>query len=122
MIKQDFLLVQIEELAKKLAKLLKKKETPGSNTDTLADDWYKDIHLSLQEVQNATAEELTEKVPDWELLELLVKLMLADDRINTDRQQIEKAQQLLYFVQERDRTYSFDRIALAESIRSLLTE
>ena len=30
MIKQDFLLVQIEELAKKLAKLLKKKETPGS--------------------------------------------------------------------------------------------
>ena len=87
MIKQDFLLVQIEELAKKLAKLLKKKETPGSNTDTLADDCYKDIHLSLQEVQNATAEELTEKVPDWELLELLVKLMLADDRINTDRQQ-----------------------------------
>ena len=74
MIKQDFLLVQIEELAKKLAKLLKKKETPGSNTDTLADDCYKDIHLSLQEVQNATAEELTEKVPDWELLELLVKL------------------------------------------------
>ena len=122
MIKQDFLLVQIEEPAKKLAKLLKKKETPGSNTDTLADDCYKDIHLSLQEVQNATAEELTEKVPDWELLELLVKLMLADDRINTDRQQIEKAQQLLYFVQERDRTYSFDRIALAESIRSLLTE
>lgn len=51
MIKQDFLLVQIEELAKKLAKLLKKKETPGSNTDTLADDCYKDIHLSLQEVQ-----------------------------------------------------------------------
>ena len=94
MIKQDFLLVQIEELAKKLAKLLKKKETSGSNTDTLADDCYKDIHLSLQEVQNATAEELTEKVPDWELLEL----------------------------QERDRTYSFDRIALAESIRSLLTE
>ena len=42
MIKQDFLLVQIEELAKKLAKLLKKKETPGSNTDTLADDCYKD--------------------------------------------------------------------------------
>lgn len=63
-------------------------------------------------MQNATAEELTEKVPDWELLELLVKLMLADDRINTDRQQIEKAQQLLYFVQERDRTYSFDRDCL----------
>ncbi len=120
MIKQDYLLAQIEELAKKLAKLLRKEESHEDETETLADDCYKDLHLTLQEVQNATAEELTEKVMNWELLELLIKLMLADDRINTDRRQIEKAQQLLYFVQERDRTYSFDRIELADTIRNLL--
>lgn len=120
MIKQDFLLVQIEELAKKLAKLLKKKETPGNNVDTLADDCYKDIHLTLPEIQNATPEDLIEKVPDWELLELLVKLILADDRINSDHYQIEKAQSLLFYVQEQDRTFSFERIALAETIESLL--
>lgn len=122
MIKQDYLLIQIEELAKKLAQLLDKKKHLKNDTEILADDCYKDLHLTQQEVQNATAEELTEKVPDWQLLELLIKLMLADDRINSDRQQIEKAQQLLYFVQERDRTYSFERIKLAETIENLLTK
>lgn len=122
MIKQDFLLVQIEELAKKLARLLKKKETPGSNVDTLADDCYKDLHLTLQDVGNGTPEDIIEKIQDWELLELLVKLMLADDRINFDRSQIEKAQSILYYVQEQDRTFSFERIALAETIRNLLRE
>ena len=120
MIKQDFLLVQIEELAKKLAKLLKKKEAMESNVDTLADDCYKDLHLTLTDVQNATPKDLIEKIPDWELLELLIKLILADDRIISDRSQIEKAQCILYYVQEQDRTYSFDRIALAETIRNLL--
>lgn len=120
MIKQDFLLVQIEELAKKLARLLKKKEIPGSNADVLADDCYKDLHLSLYNVENDTPEELIEKVPEWELLELLVKLMLADDRLNKDRNQIEKAQQILFFIQEKDRTFSFERIALADTIENLL--
>ena len=38
MIKQDFLLAQIEELTKKIARLLRKKETNEPDNDTAADD------------------------------------------------------------------------------------
>lgn len=65
-------------------------------------------------------DELTELVPDWQLLELLVKIMLNDTRINHDLHQMEKAQALLYYVQENDRTYSFDRIAMAKELDTLI--
>ena len=46
--------------------------------------------------------------------------MLNDTRINHDLNQMEKAQALLYYVQENDRTYSFDRIAMARELDTLI--
>ena len=113
MIKQDFLLAQIEELTKKIARLIRKKESNEPDVNAAADDCYGFFHLNLNFIINRPADELTEKVPDWQLLELLVKIMINDDRINQNLEQMEKAQSLLYYVQENDRTYSFDRIAMA---------
>ena len=120
MIKQDFLLAQIEELTKKIARLLRKKETNEPDIDTAADDCYKAFRLNLNSIINLPEDELTELVPDWQLLELLVKIMLNDTRINHDLHQMEKAQALLYYVQENDRTYSFDRIAMAKELDTLI--
>ena len=120
MIKQDFLLAQIEELTKKIARLLRKKETNEPDIDTAADDCYKAFRLNLNSITNLPEDELTELVPDWQLLELLVKIMLNDTRINHDLNQMEKAQALLYYIQENDRTYSFDRIAAARELDTLI--
>ena len=120
MIKQDFLLAQIEELTKKIARLLRKKETNEPAIDTAADDCYKAFRLDLNSIINLPEDELTELVPDWQLLELLVKIMLNDTRINHDLHQMEKAQALLYYVQANDRTYSFDRIAMAKELDTLI--
>ena len=61
-----------------------------------------------------------QRVGNWQLVELLVKMIIDDPRFEQNRAMILKAQTLLFMVQELDRTYSFDRIALEDKIESLI--
>ena len=119
MLKKDYLLAQIIELAKKFAYLLQRKNE-GEDISLLADNYYKELNVSAEWLQNAECDDIMQRVGNWQLVELLVKMIIEDSRFEQNRAMILKAQTLLFMVQELDRTYSFDRIALEERISSLI--
>lgn len=119
MLKKDYLLAQIIELAKKFAYLLQRKNE-GEDITMLADDYYRELNVSAIWLENTECDDIMQRVGDWQLVELLVKMIVEDPRFEQNRAMILKAQTLLFAVQELDRTYSFDRIALEEKIESLI--
>ena len=119
MLKKDYLLAQIIELAKKFAYLLQCKNE-GEDITLLADDYYRELNVSALWLENAECDDIMQRVGDWQLVELLVKMIVEDHRFEQNRAMLLKAQTLLFAVQELDRTYSFDRIALEEKIESLI--
>ena len=119
MLKKDYLLAQIIELAKKFAYLLQCKNE-GEDITMLADDYYRELNVSALWLENAECDDIMQRVGDWQLVELLVKMIVEDHRFEQNRAMLLKAQSLLFMVQELDRTYSFDRIALEEKIESLI--
>ena len=120
MLKKDYLLAQITELAKKFANLLKRK-SEGEDITPLADRYYGELNVSAEWLINAECDDIMQRVGDWQLVELLVKMIIEDSRFEYNHLMIQKAQTLLFMVQELDRTYSFDRIALEERIRCQLS-
>ena len=121
MLKKDYLLAQIIELAKKFAYLLQCKNN-GEDIAILTDNYYKELNVSAEWLENAESDDIMQRVGDWQLVELLVKMIIEDPRFEQNRAMILKAQTLLFAVQELDRTYSFERIALEEKIESLIRE
>lgn len=119
MLKKDYLLAQIIELAKKFAYLLQCKNE-GEDITLLADDYYRELNVSALWLENAECDDIMQRVGDWQLVELLVKMIVEDHRFEQNRAMLLKAQTLLFAVHELDRTYSFDRIALEEKIESLI--
>ena len=119
MLKKDYLLAQITELAKKFAYLLERKKE-GVDITLLSDSYYRELNVSAEWLENAECDDIMQRVGDWQLVELLVQMIIEDHRFEKNIPMIKKAQQLLFMVQELDRTYSFDRIALEERINNKL--
>lgn len=119
MLKKDYLLAQIIELAKKFAYLLERKRE-GEDITPLSDNYYRELNVSAEWLENAECDDIMQRVGDWQLVELLVQMIIEDHRFEKNITMIKKAQQLLFMVQELDRTYSFDRIALEERIGNKL--
>ena len=119
MLKKDYLLAQITELAKKFAYLLERKKE-GVDITLLSDGYYRELNVSAEWLENAECDDIMQRVGDWQLVELLVQMIIEDIRFEKNIPMIKKAQQLLFMVQELDRTYSFDRIALEERIANQL--
>ena len=119
MLKKDYLLAQIIELAKKFAYLLERKKE-GADITLLSDGYYRELNVSAEWLENAECDDIMQRVGDWQLVELLVQMIIEDLRFEKNIPMIKKAQQLLFMVQELDRTYSFDRIALEERINNKL--
>lgn len=119
MLKKDYLLAQITELAKKFAYLLERKKE-GADITLLSDGYYRELNVSAEWLENAECDDIMQRVGDWQLVELLVQMIIEDLRFEKNIPMIKKAQQLLFMVQELDRTYSFDRIALEERINNKL--
>lgn len=119
MLKKDYLLAQITELAKKFAYLLERKKE-GADITLLSDGYYRELNVSAEWLENAECDDIMQRVGDWQLVELLVQMIIEDLRFEKNIPMIKKTQQLLFMVQELDRTYSFDRIALEERINNKL--
>ena len=118
MLKKDYLLAQIIELAKKFAYLLQRKNE-GDDITILSDNYYHELNVSAEWLENSECEEIFCRVGDWQLVELLVKMMVEDSRFENNRYMVLKAQTLLFMVQELDRTFSFERIDLENKIEKL---
>ena len=113
-------MAQITELAKKFAYLIKRK-SEGDDITLLADGYYRELNVSAEWLMNAECDDIMQRIGDWQLVELLVKMIIEDVRFEQNHAMIQKAQTLLFMVQELDRTYSFERIALEERIKDKLS-
>lgn len=120
MLRKDYLLAQIEELAKKFARLIEKKEALAPDVQAETDECYGMLGITARWIMETETEEIISRIGIWELLELLVRIMVEDPRLNTSRSCMQKAQEILFFVQERDRTYSLERVMLEERIEDML--
>lgn len=120
MLRKDYLLAQIEELAKKFSRLIEKKEANEPGILPVADECYGMLGVSSAWLKESETEEIISRIGIWELLELLVKIMLEDGRLNTDLRSMQKAQEILFYVQEMDRTYSMERVMTEGRLEEIL--
>lgn len=120
MLRKDYLLAQIDELAKKFSRLVEKKEALDPDISPVADECYGMLGITARWIEANETEEIISRIGIWELLELLVKIMLEDERLNNSRPNMQKAQEILFYVQENDRTYSLERVMLEEQIEERL--
>lgn len=118
MIKQDFILVQIERLAEKIAQYLEKRE--GNNfeaADRIKQECYRSF-VTPDYIRQNDVEIIIGHLQEPGIIELIVTLLVEDEQ--SDRVIYQKARKLMDYVQQEDKTFSFERIELSERIDKLL--
>ena len=107
MLKRDFIMVQIEELGKALARLVfnrKSGKDLDKNPDLIEQALNQDDGCGLQR------------------LELAAKLLIEDSYVSSlPFPLLNKAQELLYYLQIHDSTYSVERMMLLQEVEHELS-
>lgn len=128
MLRRDFIMVQIEELGKVIAQLITaRKNNAARAVPQLIQTVYDSFALDSNSILTLPPEELLLKLDQndkggIQRLEIAVKALIEESYLYPDRQQtmLARAKELLLFIQQRDTTFSLERIAIIENIDSLL--
>jgi len=128
MLKRDYILALIEDFFKAL-RLLIEQRTHGNtdNSRQLLEQCYASLRLTEAQRLDATPDQLMELLavdgnPALSFMEILANLLLEESYLDADHgnRLQERARVLLRYVDERDDTFSFDRLGKIEMIDSLL--
>lgn len=127
MLRKDFILVQIEALGKAIAQLIhNRQEGDPHKDDQLLDKIYTSLTVDKNYLLTHTPEEIREVLngednEGLQRMEMAAKTLIEDYYISDETAALCKAEELLRYIQEHDRTFSLERINLLEEIRDLLT-
>ncbi len=126
MLKRDFIMVQIEEIGKAIALLrFNRNEGKGpDNNPTVLSDSYRALKTNSAFIMQHTPEEIVEALNQddgcgMQRLELAAKLLLEESYLSADPLPLlYKAEEIFYFMQLHDNTFSLERVALLQEIES----
>ncbi len=123
--KKDYLMRLHEEFMKSIHKLIDKRETLSE--DEQQQILYNAFSFFTEnfDVTEADAEEtIIEKIPDVELLQQYARLLFINSQYNTNLSigDLQKALQIIEYLQETDKTYSWEREVLREDILRTLEQ
>ena len=120
--KKDYLMNLLEQLIKHMSLLIDKQpEDPLQTRKALENSFtfYKD-NFDVQ--QSDSLKEILEKLPAIYFIDEYVKLLVLDYNLsgNPKEENLEKALELVKYLKDTDKTYSWDREVLEQDILRLL--
>lgn len=129
MLKRDFILVQIEELAKAIAQLIDyRTQGETKNTVQLLNMIYTSLQVDKHNLLAYSPEELRIALngddgdsAGLQRLEIAAKALIEESYFAADaRIELLKAKEILIYLQKHDNTFSLERVILLEEIQARL--
>ena len=130
MLRRDFIMVQIEELGKVLAQIIHRR-----NTDAVRENpaLVQTVHVSLKTSRTFLLEKTVNEIHDYlnntdmaglQRMEIAAKLLMEESFLCDAGQQRDalrrKAMKMLTYIQQRDTTFSLERMQLIGELEQLL--
>ncbi len=117
MLKRDFIMIQIEELAKVILQIITNRNTNASrHTPELIQTVYKSLQVDRPTLMTVPPEELIRRLNNDDnggvlRLEIAVKTLIEESYLYPDEEQamLQKAKTLLKYIQTHDKTFSLER-------------
>lgn len=130
MLKRDFIMVQIEELAKVILHLIGLRTTDNpSRQSALINEVYSSLKTDRQYLLQTSSQNICEMMSEGGnsgllRMEIAAKALIEDSftTVEEKEQLLLKAQQLLEYIQMHDNTFSLDRLDTLQEIKNLLAE
>lgn len=124
MLKRDFIMVQIEELGKAIARLVFNRKN-GNDLDKnpdLIEQAFTSLKTDTAFLLGHSPEEIEQSLNQddgcgLQRMELAAKLLIEDSYVSSlPLPLLNKAQELLYYLQIHDSTYSIERMMLLQEV------
>ncbi len=117
MLKRDFIMIQIEELAKVILQIITNRNTNASrHTPELIQTVYNSLQVDRPTLMTVPPEELIRRLNNDDnggvlRLEIAVKTLIEESYLYPDEEQamLQKAKTLLKYIQTHDKTLSLER-------------
>lgn len=117
--KKDFLQRLIEEFFKKLEQLVSGETVlDNSEKEALLNECFNFFSENLQAQKNDSLGDLVEKISDNDLLEQYAKLLMAEYDLSEskNREGLLKSLSIIEYLENTDKTFSWERTVLKEDI------
>ncbi|MDR0844662.1 MAG: hypothetical protein LBN71_05525 [Tannerella sp.] len=131
MLKRDFIMVQIEELGKVIARIISQRNSGATRQiPEQIQTVYDALKLDKDSLMNASLDDLCHKL-DYEdsegirRLEIATKALKEESYLFSGQQRIDRllrAKDLLEYLQKNDHTFSLERLALLDEINDEINE
>jgi len=123
-LKRDFIMVQIEELAKVVLQIIMNRNTNAArHTPELIQTVYSSLKLDRPTLMTAPPEELIRRLDSDDnggilRLEIAVKTLIEESYLYPDEEQtmLQKAKTLLEYIQTHDKTFSLERVNMLDEL------
>lgn len=130
MLKRDFIMVQIEELAKVILQIILNRHTGATRTTpALIQTVYTSLKLDRNTLMNSSPADMIRRLNQEDnggilRLEIALKALIEESYLETEKQQdmLRKAKEYLLYIQQHDKTFSMERVSLLEEIDRLLAK
>ena len=128
MLKRDFIMAQIEELAKKILQLIKLRTTDNpSEQAALISEIYGSLKINRDSLLQNDSESICSMLDEGghsglQRMEVAAKVLVEESYINPKEKEIvlKKAKQMLEYIQQHDTTFSMERVDVLNEIQRLL--
>ncbi|MCD7851954.1 MAG: hypothetical protein LUH63_20840 [Parabacteroides sp.] len=124
MLKRDFIMVQIEELAKVVLQLITNRNANAARRNPeLIQTVYTSLKLDRPSLMTVPPEELIRRLDSDDgggipRLEIAVKTLIEESYLHPDEEQemLQRAKLLLEYIQTHDNTFSLERVSLLDEL------
>ncbi|WP_293674660.1 hypothetical protein [uncultured Parabacteroides sp.] len=125
MLKRDFIMVQIEELAKVVLQLITNRNANAARRNPeLIQTVYTSLKLDRPSLMTVPPEELIRRLDSDDgggipRLEIAVKTLIEESYLHPDEEQeiLQRAKLLLEYIQTHDNTFSLERVSLLDELK-----
>ena len=121
MLKRDFIMIQIEELAKVVLQIIMNRNTNAA--PELIQTIYSSLKLDRPTLMTAQPEELVRRLDSDDnggilRLEIAVKTLIEESYLYPDEEQamLQKAKTILEYIQTHDNTFSLERVNMLDEL------
>ena len=122
MLKRDFIMIQIEELAKVVLQIIMNRNTNAArHTPELIQTIYSSLKLDRPTLMTAQPEELVRRLDSDDnggilRLEIAVKTLIEESYLDEEQAMLQKAKTILEYIQTHDNTFSLERVNMLDEL------
>ncbi|MFA6768826.1 MAG: hypothetical protein WCR86_10450 [Parabacteroides sp.] len=126
MLKKDFIMVQIEQLAKIVLQIVNHRDTNDTGRiPELIETVYSSLKIDHHQLMTSQPSQLVEQLNEDDLggllrLEIAAKTLIEESYLYPDKryEMLLRAKALLEYIQTHDNTFSMERVSMIEEINN----